>query len=87
MPRRDPGYLRAMMALLKAPGKLRPPGEPEALPRGSCDDGAKSVCSGGWSGTGPAASHRTDELVYVPNPLDARGRHALLHSLSNDIRN
>jgi FkbM family methyltransferase len=28
---------------------------------------------------GGFALHRTGDLVYVPSPLDARGRHALLH--------
>jgi FkbM family methyltransferase len=69
------------MALLKALWKLRPPGEPEPpgarllrrwrekrlLVRLECE----------WPGG--FALHRSGDLVYVPYPLDARGRHALLH--------
>src|SRR5437763_1234722 len=69
------------MALRKALWKLRPPGEPEP-------PGARFVrrwrekrllarLETEWPGG--FALHRTGDLVYVPRPLDARGRHALLH--------
>src|SRR6202048_3527344 len=79
--RQEPGDLRAMMALLKALWKLRPPGEPEA-------PGARVIrrwrekrllgrIERDWPGG--LVLHRTGDLVNVPSPLDARGRRALLH--------
>jgi FkbM family methyltransferase len=77
----DPVELRPLMGLLKALWKLRPPGAPEPV-------GARLVrrwrekrllrrVEREWPGG--FALHRTGDLVYVPYPLDARGRHALLH--------
>lgn len=77
----DQGDLRPLMRLLKALWKLRPPGEPEPA-------GARRLrrwrekrllrrVEREWPGG--FALHRTGDLVYVPSPLDARGRHALLH--------
>jgi hypothetical protein len=78
---RDPGDLRAMMALLKALWKLRPPGEPEMpsarLVRRWREKRLFARLARGWPGG--FTLHRTGDLVYVPSPLDARGRHALLH--------
>jgi len=70
-----------MMALLKGLWKWRPPDDPEAL-------GARLIrrwrekrllarLERGWPGG--FTLHRTGDLIYVPHPLDARGRHALLH--------
>ena len=70
-----------MMALLKALWKLRPPGEPE--PRGARlvrrwrEKHLLKRLEQGWPGG--FTLHRTGDLVYVPSPLDARGRQALLH--------
>jgi len=79
--RSDPGDLRAMMALLKALWKLRPPGEPEApgerLVRRWREKRLLARLEREWPGG--FTLHRTGDLVYVPRPLDARGRHALLH--------
>jgi FkbM family methyltransferase len=79
--RQDPGYLRAMMALLKALWKLRPPGEPEApgarLVRRWREKRLLARLERDW--TGGLVLHRTGDLVHVPSPLDVRGRHALLH--------
>src|SRR5215472_6927621 len=70
-----------MMALLKALWKLRPPGEPEApgarLVRRWREKRLLARLERRWPGG--FALHRTGDLVYVPYPLDARGRHALLH--------
>jgi FkbM family methyltransferase len=70
-----------MMALLKALWKLRPPGEPESpstrLVRRWREKRLLARLERGWPGG--FALHRTGDLVYVPHPLDARGRHALLH--------
>jgi FkbM family methyltransferase len=78
---RDPGDLRAMMTLLKALWKLRPPGEPEAplgrLVRRWREKRLLARLERDWPGG--FTLHRTGDLVYVPRPLDARGRHALLH--------
>jgi FkbM family methyltransferase len=78
---REPGDLRTMMALLKALWKLRPPGEPEApaarLVRRWREKRLLGRLERGWPGG--FTLHRTGDLVYVPAPLDARGRHALLH--------
>ena len=77
----DPADLRATMALLKALWKLRPPGEPEApgsrLVRRWREQRLLARLERGWPGG--FTLHRTGDLVYVPHPLDARGRHALLH--------
>jgi FkbM family methyltransferase len=79
--RSDPGDLRPMMALLKALWKLRPPGEPEApgarLVRRWREKRLLARLEQGWPGG--FTLHRTGDLVFVPRPLDARGRHALLH--------
>ena len=81
MTRSDPGDLRPMMALLKALWKLRPPGEPEApgerLVRRWREKRLLARLEREWPGG--FTLHRTGDLVYVPRPLDARGRHALLH--------
>ena len=77
----DPADLRAMMALLKALWKLRPPGEPEPpgarLVRRWREKRLLARLERGWRGG--FTLHRTGDLVYVPYPLDARGRRALLH--------
>ncbi|MBV8507707.1 MAG: FkbM family methyltransferase, partial [Alphaproteobacteria bacterium] len=79
--RQEPGDLRAMMALLKALWKLRPPSEPEApaarLLRRWREKRLLARLERDWPGG--LALHRTGDLVHVPSPLDARGRHALLH--------
>jgi FkbM family methyltransferase len=79
--RQEPGDLRAMMALLKALWKLRPPGEPEAagarLIRRWREKRLLGRLERDWPGG--LVLHRTGDLVNVPSPLDARGRHALLH--------
>jgi FkbM family methyltransferase len=79
--RQEPGDLRAMMALLKALWKLRPPGEPEApgarLIRRWREKRLLVRLERDWPGG--LVLHRTGDLVYVPSPLDARGRNALLH--------
>jgi FkbM family methyltransferase len=79
--RQEPGDLRPMMALLKALWKLRPPGEPETpgarLIRRWREKRLLARLEREWPGG--FALHRTGDLVYVPFPLDARGRHALLH--------
>jgi FkbM family methyltransferase len=79
--RQDPGDLRAMMALLKALWKLRPPGEPEPpgarLVRRWREKRLLARLERDWPGG--FTLHRIGDLVYVPSPLDARGRHALLH--------
>ena len=78
----NPGELHAMMALLKALWKLRPPGEPETpgarLVRRWREKRLLARLERGWPGG--FTLHRTGDLVYVPHPLDARGRHALLHA-------
>jgi len=70
-----------MMALLKALWKLRPPGEPEApgarLIRRWREKRLLGRLERDWPGG--LVLHRTGDLVNVPSPLDARGRHALLH--------
>jgi FkbM family methyltransferase len=69
------------MRLLKALWKLRPPGgsEPPAarLVRRWREKKLLARLEREWPGG--FALHRTGDLVYVPSPLDARGRHALLH--------
>jgi FkbM family methyltransferase len=69
------------MALLKALWKLRPPGDPEApstrLIRRWREKRLLDRLEREWPGG--FALHRTGDVVYVPSPLDARGRHALLH--------
>jgi FkbM family methyltransferase len=79
--RQEPGDLRPMMALLKALWKLRPPGEPEApgarLIRRWREKRLLARLERDWPGG--MVLHRTGDLVHVPSPLDARGRHALLH--------
>jgi FkbM family methyltransferase len=76
-----PADLREMMALLKGLWKLRPPDEPEApgsrLLRRWREKRLLARLERGWPGG--FTLHRTGDLVYVPHPLDARGRHALLH--------
>jgi FkbM family methyltransferase len=70
-----------MMALLKALWKLRPPGEPETpgarLVRRWREKRLLTRLEREWPGG--LVLHRTGDLVHVPSPLDARGRHALLH--------
>ncbi len=70
-----------MMALLKALWKLRPPGEPEApaarLVRRWREKRLLARLEREWQGG--LVLHRTGDLLHVPSPLDARGRHALLH--------
>jgi FkbM family methyltransferase len=70
-----------MMALLKALWKLRPPGEPEPpgarLFRRWREKRLLERLERDWPGG--YTLHRNGDLVYVPHPLDARGRHALLH--------
>jgi len=77
----DPGDLRRLMRLLKALWKLRPPGGPEPpaerLLRRWREKRLLARLEREWPGG--FARHRTGDLVYVPSPLDARGRHALLH--------
>ena len=77
----DTGDLRPLMALLKALWKLRPPGEPEPpggrLVRRWREKRLLARLEREWPGG--FALHRNGDLVYVPHPLDARGRHALLH--------
>jgi FkbM family methyltransferase len=79
--RQEPGDLHAMMALLKALWKLRPPGQPEApgarLIRRWREKRLLARLERDWPGG--LVLHRTGDLVHVPSPLDARGRHALLH--------
>jgi FkbM family methyltransferase len=70
-----------MMALLKALWKLRPPDDPEApgarLVRRWREKRLLARLELGWPGG--FTLHRTGDLIYIPRPLDARGRHALLH--------
>ncbi|MGA7261330.1 MAG: FkbM family methyltransferase [Stellaceae bacterium] len=70
-----------MMTLLKALWKLRPPGEPETpgdrLIRRWREKRLLARLERDWPGG--LVLHRTGDLVNVPSPLDARGRHALLH--------
>lgn len=77
----DPSDLRPLMSLLKALWKLRPPHEPEPpgarLVRRWREKRLLSRLETEWPGG--FALHRNGDLVYVPRPLDARGRHALLH--------
>jgi FkbM family methyltransferase len=77
----DTGDLRPLMALLKALWKLRPPGAPEPtgarLVRRWREKRLLAQLEREWPGG--FALHRNGDLVYVPYPLDARGRHALLH--------
>ena len=77
----QPADLREMMALLKALSKLRPPGEAEPpgarLVRRWREKRLLARLEREWPGG--FTLHRTGDLVYVPHPLDARGRHALLH--------
>jgi len=69
------------MALLKALWKLRPPEGSEApgarLVRRWREKRLLARLERGWPGG--FTLHRTGDLIYVPRPLDARGRHALLH--------
>ena len=77
----DPADLREMMALLKGLWKLRPPGDSEPpgarLLRRWREKRLLARLERRWPGG--FTLHRTGDLVYVPSPLDARGRHALLH--------
>jgi FkbM family methyltransferase len=77
----DPDDLRSLMALLKALWKLRPPDGSEPLGtrlvRRWREKRLLSRLEQEWPGG--FALHRNGDLVYVPHPLDARGRHALLH--------
>jgi FkbM family methyltransferase len=70
-----------MMALLKALWKLRPPGEPEPpgarLLRRWREKHLLKRLEREWPGG--FTLHRTGDLIYVPSPLDQRGRQALLH--------
>ena len=69
------------MALLKALWKLRPPDNSEAsgarLVRRWREKRLLARLERDWPGG--FTLHRTGDLIYVPHPLDARGRHALLH--------
>ena len=78
----DTGDLRPLMALLKALWKLRPPGEPEPLGGRLVRRWREKRLLGRLEREWPGgfALHRNGDLIYVPHPLDARGRHALLHS-------
>jgi FkbM family methyltransferase len=73
--------LRPLMGLLKELWKLRPPGEPEPpgarLVRRWREKRLLARLEREWPGG--FALHRNGDLVYVPHPLDARGRHALIH--------
>ena len=77
----DPAELSRLMRLLKALWKFRPPGGPEPpaarLLRRWREKHLLARLEREWPGG--FARHRTGDLVYVPSPLDARGRHALLH--------
>jgi len=77
----DPADLREMMALLKGLWKLRPPGDSEPpgarLVRRWREKRLLARLERRWPGG--FTLHRTGDLVYVPSPLDARGRQALLH--------
>jgi FkbM family methyltransferase len=77
----DPGDLRRLMRLLKALWKLRPPGGTEPLAarlvRRRREQRLLARLEREWPGG--FALHRSGDLVYVPAPLDARGRQALLH--------
>jgi FkbM family methyltransferase len=77
----DTGDLRPLMALLKALWNLRPPGGPEPtgarLVRRWREKRLLARLEREWRGG--FALHRNGDLVYVPHPLDLRGRHALLH--------
>ena len=77
----DPADLREMMALLKGLWKLRPPGDSEPpgarLLRRWREKRLLARLERRWPGG--FTLHRTGDLVYVPGPLDARGRQALLH--------
>jgi FkbM family methyltransferase len=77
----DSGDLRPLMRLLKALWKLRPPAQPEPpaarLLRRRREKRLLARLEREWPGG--FALHRAGDLVYVPAPLDARGRHALLH--------
>src|SRR5689334_13222064 len=79
--RQQRGDLRGMMALQKALWKLRPPGGPEApgarLVRRWREKRLLARLERDWPGG--LVLHRSGDLVHVPSPLDARGRHALLH--------
>ena len=70
-----------MMALLKALWKFRPPDHPEAsgarLVRRWREKRLLARLEQDWPGG--FTLHRTGDLIYVPHPLDSRGRHALLH--------
>jgi FkbM family methyltransferase len=69
------------MRLVKALWKLRPRGGPEPpatrLVRRWREKRLLARLEREWPGG--FALHRTGDLVHVPRPLDARGRHALLH--------
>jgi FkbM family methyltransferase len=69
------------MRLLKALWKLRPPGgpEPPAARRWRRWREKRLLARLEREWPGGFTLHRSGELVYVPAPLDARGRHALLH--------
>jgi FkbM family methyltransferase len=81
VPATGPDDLRPLMALSKALWKLRPPSGPEApgtrLVRRWREKRLLARLEREWPGG--FTLHRTGDLVYVPYPLDARGRHALLH--------
>src|SRR5713226_7023271 len=70
-----------MIALHKALWKLRPAGAPEPpgarLVRRWREKRLLTRLEREWPGG--FTLHRNGDLVYVPGPLDARGRHALLH--------
>jgi FkbM family methyltransferase len=81
VPAPDLGELHRLMRLLKALWKLRPPDGPESpgarLLRRYREKRLLARLEREWPGG--FARHRSGDLVYVPSPLDARGRHALLH--------
>lgn len=69
------------MGLTKALWRLRPPGgpEPPAARLWRRWREKRLLLRLGREWPGGFARHRNGDLVYVPAPLDARGRHALLH--------
>jgi FkbM family methyltransferase len=77
----DPADLQLLMRLQKALWKLRPPEVPEPvgsrLVRRWREKRLLDRLERDWPGG--FTLHRNGDLVYVPRPLDARGRRALLY--------
>ena len=69
------------MSLQKALWKLRPPDETEPLVTRAVRRWREKrlLVRLDQEWPGGLTLHRTGDLVYVPRPLDARGRRALLH--------